>query len=1039
MSKNYFLILLSMVLLLGLCGAAAADSVTESASTNVFFDLYDSIKKRLSDLVPDRFTPEPALSRFAPVYGDTIYVNGELFVHIGDGGQRGDAYGTLVTWSLDAQYILIEDVDLALYAFAPIGQPDRFIGPGETDINGVQKKPDGGFTGTFDGQNHTISNLTINYNMHYLGLFRYIDNATIQNVILEGVLINAPSSMYVGSLIGLSVGEYTLVENCHVSGTVAGRYYLGGFVGSVWDFGTVQSSSSSVNVSGQEPGGFVGYSYGGSFEDCFATGNAIGTSSFSNSGGFAAITDGIIAVNCSASGNVRGLDAAGGFIGYIYNTEGFEISFVDCSATGNVEGSESVGGFVGYFIHYEGLDVVITSSSASGNVNGSRYIGGFIGVIENINGYNVVFEDCVAEGNVNGSSYVGGFIGYYTNNGEDSGISFDACSASGNVNGSDSVGGFIGLLYDPSINSSIFFNECIAAGTVNGSLYVGGFIGRYLNDAEDSNVFFNTCSASGNVTGYRSVGGFLGSFEGQNSGESCTIVFDSCSASGMIQGDQYIGGFVGYFDNPGENFNIIFEKCAATGGVDGTYDVGGFAGNSTFGIFSTCSAAGAVTGFGPLGGFIGYSFSSQFFNCSAIGDVTASVDIYEDMTFSTGGFVGISGYSVFEKCTADGNVIGYSMIGGFAGQSTHDEMTVCFASGNVGLNSFIIESQEYISHSGGFAGSFSNTVVSICSATGDVTGVLNVGGFAGSIYSDDSGIFITEAWITNCYATGNVTGVDFVGGFVGSIEGDVSVGPFVKYTYAAGDVTGTGSDVGCFAGVTMAGAGDSIIEYSFYKEGNGGVNNGYAMPMPNDDLMKVNTFLNAPKNQTNGTISAWDITNSPNSTHIWYVHENEDYPRFVLTYGFFFVTYDGNNADSGTAPIDSNEYLYGDIATVLGNTNLVKNGFTFDGWEYNGDTYRAGNVVIMFENVTMRAIWAPPGGGGGGNGTGNGTVVPPGGNNSTGNNSTGNNSTGNNSTEPPTDPDEPGREVATIILFFVIAIAVFCYRRYEEAKEEKSS
>lgn len=49
-------------------------------------------------------------------------------------------------------------------------------------------------------------------------------------------------------------------------------------------------------------------------------------------------------------------------------------------------------------------------------------------------------------------------------------------------------------------------------------------------------------------------------------------------------------------------------------------------------------------------------------------------------------------------------------------------------------------------------------------------------------------------------------------------------------------------------------------------------------------------------------------------------------------YGFY-VTYDGNAADSGSPPTDSTFYPSGSTVTVLGNSgSLVKAGYTFGGW-----------------------------------------------------------------------------------------------------------
>ena len=80
----------------------------------------------------------------------------------------------------------------------------------------------------------------------------------------------------------------------------------------------------------------------------------------------------------------------------------------------------------------------------------------------------------------------------------------------------------------------------------------------------------------------------------------------------------------------------------------------------------------------------------------------------------------------------------------------------------------------------------------------------------------------------------------------------------------------------------------------------------------------------------------------------------------LLTYT---VTYDGNGAGSGSAPVDSGNYLAGATVTVLGNTgSLVKTGYTFTGWNTaangSGTSYIAGNTFTMgSSNVTLYAQW----------------------------------------------------------------------------------
>ena len=78
----------------------------------------------------------------------------------------------------------------------------------------------------------------------------------------------------------------------------------------------------------------------------------------------------------------------------------------------------------------------------------------------------------------------------------------------------------------------------------------------------------------------------------------------------------------------------------------------------------------------------------------------------------------------------------------------------------------------------------------------------------------------------------------------------------------------------------------------------------------------------------------------------------------------YTVTYDGNSATSGTAPVDaSSPYASGADVTVLGNTgSLAKTGYTFDGWATNNDgtgtSYAEDDEIDnIAANTTLYAKW----------------------------------------------------------------------------------
>ena len=120
---------------------------------------------------------------------------------------------------------LAADIDLADKAWTPIGRSSRYS-----------------FKGIFDGAGYAISNLKIESDQQYVGMFGYVNGGTIKNVVLESPSVTASYSsanVAVGALVGYHSGtgniEYCAVRNGAVSApnsTCANTYSgLGGVVG----------------------------------------------------------------------------------------------------------------------------------------------------------------------------------------------------------------------------------------------------------------------------------------------------------------------------------------------------------------------------------------------------------------------------------------------------------------------------------------------------------------------------------------------------------------------------------------------------------------------------------------------------------------------------------------------------------------------------------------------------------------------------------------------------------------------------------------
>ena len=206
------------------------------------------------------------------------------------------------------------------------------------------------FTGAYDGDNYTISNIYINRGgTDYIGFFGYAnvsDNAKlIQNIRLSGGSITG--STYCGALIGYM--NNTCVKNCHSSVNVTGTgNFTGGLIGrmganSTYGYVMDCSATGTVNSSSAYAGGLVGYNQAGSgpgITGSFATGNV--TNSSSRAGGLVGVNQGIIS-QCYAKGNASASDYAGGLIGWQLSG-----AITNCYSTGSVTSPGSnKGGFTG--------------------------------------------------------------------------------------------------------------------------------------------------------------------------------------------------------------------------------------------------------------------------------------------------------------------------------------------------------------------------------------------------------------------------------------------------------------------------------------------------------------------------------------------------------------------------------------------------------------------------------------------------------------------------------------------------------------------
>ena len=263
------------------------------------------------------------------------------------------------------------------------------------------------FTGRFDGQNHTISNITVS-GTDNVGFFGVIKGAKIQNLNLKNVNISGQEK--VGGLVGyaqaaldkndLSQNVANLIGGCTVSGTVTGSNQVGGLVGlnegktdpdTLFSIAsTIDKSSADVTVTGKEKaGGLVGENTG-TITKSAATGAVTGTSM---TGGLVGDNTGDI-YDSHAKGAVTGSNHTGGFAGSSTGT------VKNCYSLGAVTGTDYTGSFAGSLAKADtviGAGLVTIKEPSTQGYNGglAGQLGGIVSGLANQITVKNAFGNCI--------------------------------------------------------------------------------------------------------------------------------------------------------------------------------------------------------------------------------------------------------------------------------------------------------------------------------------------------------------------------------------------------------------------------------------------------------------------------------------------------------------------------------------------------------------------------------------------------------------------------------------------------------------------
>ena len=360
------------------------------------------------------------------------------------------------------------------------------------------------FGGHFDGDNHLVTLYLHTTTLTYVGLFGFIQNASIQNLGVGGEIIrNGSITSYAGGIVGY-VNNSVILKNCYCIANIMG-YYVGGiaacqYVKNVNNTNViVDNCYSAGSLSGRLVGGIIGKSnlssYSNSSSGSTALGNCITIRNCKN------ISNLYITGTIWTEYNNGYSGIGGGIVGYILceSENGYSFGgslttqttglykFDQCENVGNIESNLSSGYYGGIvsFI-YTCRSSCRDQSSATIQIYNSNNIGNIVatsGYAAGIAGFcsrcSFSSSGTSCNGNYSSVCYV------YVRNCYNTGI-LSASSSSG--------------IIGRSSTTSTSINNCYNAGSLSGTS--SGIIGNTNNNTTVTNChYLNTCGHNTSTPG----------------------------------------------------------------------------------------------------------------------------------------------------------------------------------------------------------------------------------------------------------------------------------------------------------------------------------------------------------------------------------------------------------------------------------------------------------------------------------------------------------------------------------------------------------
>ncbi|HJJ38783.1 MAG TPA: InlB B-repeat-containing protein, partial [Methanocorpusculum sp.] len=471
------------------------------------------------------------------------------------------------------------------------------------------------------------------------------------------------------------------------------------------------------------------------------------------------------------------------------------------------------------------------------------------------------------------------------------------------------------------------WNELDAAG-INGNtsyqFYGTGIIYPKFNS---SAVFIPNHDITFDFTSYQGIfsgdqvadNGYRGALFGSisNTSTAITLTFNNLTLTSVnvtTGSGSYVGGIVGFFEgkSSGES-RLLFENCHIVNcSISGGKSVGGLVGGTKAAAVTAENCCvehcDAVSNNANVGGLVGYADTSvSVINNSTVANSTVASTGKQN----AGGLVGYAESASFENCSVKNT----SVYASAAGESW----------GNTGG---LAGDAKYVTRADNC------TVINCVIASGSG----RAGGLVG--YSKNTVSNLGNNRVVNC----TVAGPEDVGGLVGK----------------AGSVVGSAdNDVlnSAVNGSSLFGADCDAVKGSFTGSENGTVIY-YQFPYPGTTPLERS-------NSAFWNLISWGGTDAGVSG----MHTLLGTYAVSGGYGVgsyippaaYTATYNANDADSGTVPVDSAKYSANAEVSVPGNPgSLAKTGFVFNGWNLGsatGELKKEGDTFTITEDTTLYANW----------------------------------------------------------------------------------